>query len=153
MTDTLQALYIPEGWYHATQTLSNFSVSVRYSSREELPGTFYHYLVRGDQKRLSGDYAAAVKLYRLGLAFQRDLNLVVNMGQALERLALYAEAEAAYTEAVERNPREAMHFVRLASLLVSHSSTDSSVALNNLLQRAEAFGLKERVLQLLGDSF
>jgi tetratricopeptide (TPR) repeat protein len=149
----LQALYIPEGWYHASQTSSDHSVSVRYSPPHELPGAFYYYLVRGDAKRAAGDYTAAVKLYRLGLALQRDITIVTHMGMALEQLGLYVEAESAYTEAVERNPRNAQHYVRLANLLVSHAVDDSSVKVGNLLQRADSFGLKEKVLLLLKDAF
>jgi tetratricopeptide (TPR) repeat protein len=126
---------------------------VRFSPPEELPNEHLFYLTRGDAKAAAGDYAAAVKLYRLGLAIRKEVTLLSHMGQALEQLGLYSEAEAAYTEAVERNPREAAHFVSLINLLVSHSTKDNAVSVGQLLQRAESFGLKAQVLRRLKDSF
>jgi tetratricopeptide (TPR) repeat protein len=149
----VQVVYVPEGWYHATQTISDYSISVRYEPPDDLPGEYYYYLRRGDAKAAVQDFAGAVKLYRLGLAIQKDTVLLTHLGRALEQLALYTEAEAAYTEAVERNPRNAFHFVRLINLFVSHAAKDSSERVSELLQRAEAFQLKAEVLRLLKDVF
>ncbi len=149
----MQVVYIPEGWYHATQTISEISVSVRYEPPEDLPGESYYYLQRGNLKAQQKEFAAAVKLYRLGLAIQKDAVLLAQLGRALEELALYTEAEAAYAEAVERNPRSAYHYMRLINLFVSHAKKDSSERVSELLQRADGFQLKAQVLRLLKDVY
>jgi len=148
-----QAVYIPEGWYHATQTLSAESVSVRYQPSDEEAGQYYYYLVRGDQKVASGDAAAAVKLYRLGLAIQKDAVLLSHLGRALEQMGLYVEAEEAYKEAISRSPRDPFLYTLLINLFVSHSSKDASRGIGELLDRAEEFELKSTVLELMKDSF
>ena len=146
-------MYIPEGWYHATQTLTSSSFSLRYSPPDELPGEYLYYLTRGNEKSSIGDYAAAVKLYRLGLAMQKDNSLLLGLGRSLEEMELYAEAEMAFKEAVEWFPFNAMNYVQLMNLFVSHSTKDHSDELNTLLSRADTFGLKATVLSLLQDAF
>lgn len=148
-----QAVYIPEGWYHATQTLSAESVSVRYQPSDEEAGQYYYYLVRGDQKVAAGDAAAAVKLYRLGLAIQKDSKLLSHLGRALEQMGLFVEAEETYKEAISRSPRDPFLYTLLINLFVSHSSKDASRGISELLNRAEEFELKSTVLELMKDSF
>ena len=151
-----QVVYVPEGWLHATKTLSPESLSVRYEPPAEEPGLHYYYLVRGDAKVAAGEFAGAVKLYRLGLAIApRDAALQQHLAYALERLQLFAEAEQAYKEALLRNPRDPYTFALLVNLLVSHSAKgkDASGSVGELLQRAESLQLKDTVLKLMRDVF
>jgi hypothetical protein len=153
MQEAGQVVYIPEGWYHATRTLSNESLSVRYESMQEVPGQYFFYLSRGDQKAAKGDFQGAVKLYRLGVAMQKDTLLLQHLGFSLEKLGLYAEAEDAYKEALKRNPRNAFNYVLLINLFVSHSSSDASVRVGEMLQAADQHQLKDRVLKMMNDAF
>jgi len=148
-----QAVYVPEGWYHATQTLSAESVSVRFTPADEENGKYYYYLARGDQKIVAGDPTAAVKLYRLGLALQKDALLLTHLGHALELLGLFVEAEEAYKDALRRSPRNPFIYTMLINLFVSHSAKDASAGIAELLERAEEFGLKSTVLELMKDVF
>ena len=84
---------------------------------------------------------------------QKDNSLLLGLGRSLEEMELYAEAEMAFKEAVERFPLNAMNYVRLMNLFVSHSTRDHSDELNTLLSRADTFGLKATVLSLLQDAF
>ena len=148
-----QAVYIPEGWYHATETLSENSISVRYQPAGEQAGQYYYYLSRGDQKVAMGDAAAAVKLYRLGLALQKDATLLSHLGRALELLGLFADATEAYKEAIARSPRDPFLYTMLINLYVTQSSKDASTSISELLENAEALNLKSTVLELMKDSF
>ena len=148
-----QVVYVPEGWYHATQTLSAESVSVRFTPADEESGKYYYYLARGDQKIAAGDPTAAVKLYRLGLALQKDAILLMHLGHALEQLGLFVEAEEAYKDALRRSPRNPYVYTMLINLFVSHSAKDASTGIAELLERAEEFGLKSTVLELMKDVF
>lgn len=147
-----QVVYIPEGWYHATQTLSESSLSIRYQPREVEPGSYYYYLVKGDQRAASDDYAAAAKLYRLGLAVQKDAVLYTRLGDALERLGQLTEAEEAYKEGLYCNPRDPYIYAMLVTFFVTHAKKDTSASVGELLQNAATYGLKEMVLKLMNDS-
>ena len=148
-----QVVYIPEGWYHATETLSPYSVSVRFEPPDELSGYHIYYLARGDQRAAEKDYAAAAKLYRVGLAMHKSSALVAHLAYALEQLGLFSEAEEAYREALERSPRDPLSYAALVNFLVSHSTRDASLGVSDLLQRADSYGIKGDVLSLLKDIF
>lgn len=148
-----QVVYIPEGWHHATQTLSETSLSVRYQPRDVESGSYYYYLVKGDQKSHLKEFATAVKLYRLGLAVQKDAVLYTRLGGALEQLGLLAEAEEAYKEGLYRNPRDPHIYAMLVNFLVTHAKKDTSASVSELLQNAATYGLKDTVLELINDAF
>ena len=149
-----QVVYVPEGWYHATKTLTAESVSIRYTAPEEDSGMFYYYLVQGDLKaRVVGDWGAAIKMYRVGLAMQKNNLLLQRLAFALDRHGLPSEAESVYKEALERFPRDPHNYAQFINFLVSRSKTDSSDRVAALLQRADEFGFRDTVLSLVKLSF
>lgn len=148
-----QVVFIPEGWYHAAQTLSETSISVRYQPREVESGSYYFYLVKGDQKAALFEYPTAAKLYRLGLAVQPSAVLFTRLGAALEQQGLLTEAEEAYKEGLNRNPRDPYIYAMLVNFYVSHAKKDTSGSVSTLLENAAAYGLKDAVLELMNDAF
>ena len=61
-----EAVYIPEGWYHATRTLGLESVSVRFQAKAADPNNFYFYLVDGEQRLREKDFNGAIMSFKLG---------------------------------------------------------------------------------------
>ena len=68
-----EAVYIPEGWYHAARTLGLESVSVRFQAKGEDPDNFYFYLVDGEQRLQEKDYNGAIMSFKLGINIYRHL--------------------------------------------------------------------------------
>ena len=63
-----QAIYVPEGWYHAARSLSaSPAVSIRCQAAGEEVDNYYRYLVEGERRVRAQDYAGAIMSFKLGL--------------------------------------------------------------------------------------
>jgi hypothetical protein len=60
-------VFIPEGWYHGTLTTSISSVSIHYEGAGSEGNSLYSYYLQGNTRYTQGDYAGAIRMYKLGL--------------------------------------------------------------------------------------
>ena len=61
-----EAVYVPEGWYHAARTLGMESVSVRLQAKNPDPDNYYYYLMDGERRLRAKDLTGAVMSFKLG---------------------------------------------------------------------------------------
>jgi hypothetical protein len=146
-------VYVPDGWYYATTTLSSESVSIKFAPSATSRSSFLHYMNLGRAKFAEKDYKGAVKMFKLGLAMSRDYFLLQHLALAFEMSGSLEDAETLYKEATEVNPRDPHNYARLVNLLVSFSNRDESAAVSEVLQRAEKAGIQEEVLILVSSDF
>jgi Cupin-like domain/Tetratricopeptide repeat len=146
-----QVLYIPEGYYHATRTLSDYSISVSGRARNTNIGTFYHYVAEGVTRMHSKDYANAIKLFRMGIAVdQNQFALYLLLAVCLETNGEVKEAEGAYKQAIGQNRGHPFAYAGLINLLLNYASDEKrSRDASMWLKEADTRGLKEKVHELL----
>lgn len=142
-------VYVPEGWYHATRTISDLSISISYEPSEEEYGTYYYYLTQGNKKANAKDFKSAIKLYRLGLAIEADVNILQKLAYSYEQEGLLIDAEETYLQAIQRNPRDPYTYALLINLLITHNPKDATSNITDLLHRGETYGLKPSILKLI----
>ena len=141
------------GWYFASYTLSNESISLRYQRAKSDPGSYIYFLEEGRKKEDAGELAAAIKMYKLGLAVTKDIKLIENLARAFESSGAYSEAERMYKEAISINAKNPHNYARLINILVSFSSDDESISVRELLQKASEMGIRHHVLDLTSGIF
>ena len=144
-----EIVYIPEGWYHATRTMSEVSISISYEPSEEEYGTYYYYLIQGNKKANGKDFKSAIKLYRLGLAIEADVNILQRLAYSYEQEGLLIDAEETYLQAIQRNPRDPYTYALLINLLITYNPKDATSNITDLLHRGETYGLKPSILKLM----
>jgi len=144
-----EIVYIPEGWYHATRTTSELSISISYEPSEVEYGTYYYYLTQGNKKLDVKDFKSAIKLYRLGLAIEVDVNLLQKLAYSYEQEGLLVDAEETYLKAIYRNPRDPYTYALLINLLITHNPKDATSNITDLLYRGDNYGLKPSILKLM----
>jgi oxalate decarboxylase/phosphoglucose isomerase-like protein (cupin superfamily) len=156
-----EVLYIPEGWYHATQTISDHSVSLTWElqSSDQTPAAagqkkkvhFYFYLDEGNQRLAVKDFKGAIRMFKMGLAIQRNILLLERLADVYVLSEMYLAAEELYREIIDINPLNPAPYGKLIELLIDHATRDVSDSIAHLLQQAEAKGIKEDVLRLTND--
>lgn len=67
-----QVLYIPEGWLHASITLSNISIAVSQNSIIFKPHSNLYYMAEAVKKGNKGQYEDAVQQLRWALKVQEN---------------------------------------------------------------------------------
>lgn len=158
-----QLVYVPEGWYHATVTVSESSVSLQRYTTQEDRNSYYHYLRVGLSRFNEGDFTGANKMFKLGLALCRDAQLLYFFALSLEKAGLLSQARDALYEMVTKNKSDPTGYVQLIKLLVTHFSDsdssadtkepgDSGVTVAVLLEMAEQNHIRDVVLQHCQDS-
>eukprot|EP01038_Epipyxis_sp_PR26KG_P014073 gene14073-18882_t len=148
-----EVVFIPEGWYHATTTISDISISMRYTLEREDNKNYFYYLSLGNKKSDLGDYVNAIKWYKLGLGLSRNCMLLESLAVALVQIKSYSEAEETYRELILKNPRNPANYAELINLLISYSSKDSSAGIAEIISASEKYGIREQVLFLSSQTF
>mmetsp|Transcript_11168 Transcript_11168/g.16832 ORF Transcript_11168/g.16832 Transcript_11168/m.16832 type:complete len:565 (-) Transcript_11168:98-1792(-) len=149
-----QAVYVPEGWYHAARSLSSSpAVSIRWQAAGEEVGNYYRYLVEGERRMRAQDYAGAVMSFKLGLSITRDVTLLQRLAAVLVLQQSHREAAALYEELLLLNPSDPRNYAHLISLILSSSDGISSMKASDILRKAAEFNLKDTVLRLSQSNF
>jgi oxalate decarboxylase/phosphoglucose isomerase-like protein (cupin superfamily) len=165
-----EVLYIPQGWYHGTQTISPTSVSLSFemtadnnspaqpsgsdgtNKPQKKKNHVLHYLEEGKQRQSDNDYKGAIRMYKMGLAFQRKNPLLLEqLAEVYVLSEMFLAAEDLYHEIIEINPRNPIVYGKLIHLLIEHANKDVSESIANLLKQAEEKGIREEVLKLAND--
>lgn len=148
-----EALFIPEGWYAASSTIlgssddENSTYITLTTPAAEQSGFMYYWSI-GQQRLISGDYAGAIKMFKLGLGISRNLMLLDSMADALNANQQFLASEEFYRESIAINPRNPLTYSKLINLMINHATKDVSTSITELLDQAGAIGLHEKVLEL-----
>ncbi len=86
-------------------------------------------------------------MYTLGLALCRNVTLLQHLGELHRAHGNYSTAEGVFREVLDRNPRDPKGYAQLVNLLLA-SGRDVSKTIGELLERAEAYDLRDEVLQM-----
>lgn len=149
-----QFVYIPEGWYHASQTISdNPSISFIFEQKEPSSPTNYYYYFEEGNHRINehDDYKGALRMYKMGLGIQRNVYLLEKLADVNVLLQNYLTAEELYREVMDLNPLNPIPYGKLIELLINYANKDISDSIASLLKQAEEKGIKEEVLTLAND--
>ena len=119
-----QIVYIPEGYYYATITTSNESISISQLSSFEEAGGFLSYKIDGLKRYNAGDYKGALKSFTLGSKVLYDFSLLYDQALCHEALSDYKQAEDMYKQTLKRNHRYSPAYVRLIRLYLSNKTTN-----------------------------
>lgn len=147
-----QFVYIPEGWYHATDTQADLSVGISFPSTSTSSTSYFHYMIEGYERIKSNDVQGGIRLFKLGLGINRNIQLLEHLADALIKDHSYTAAEDVLREMLQYNPQNPTIYSQLISMMINHANKDVSESISELLDQAERYGLREHVLTLSQES-
>ena len=123
-----QILYIPEGFYYATATLSDDSFLISQLASFEEPGSFLYYKIDGLKRYNSGDYLGALKSFKLASNVNYEYSLLYYQALCHEKMLEYKQAEEFYLKTIKKNSRFSEAYEKLLQLyLYSSNSSDGHI--------------------------
>lgn len=104
----------------------------------------------------AGDYSAAVEAYQQALAYRPNATLWSNLGLCRQRLGQFKEAQDAYENAIQLNPRNAYAYNNLSALFFRDGDYESALeyaqqALEHNARMPQALNTAAVCCGILGD--
>ena len=91
-----EVLYLPEGWYHATISESDLTISVTQQPENAIPGSAYQLGLLGTAAFKKRDYSTAIELYLSSISQVDNFNIRRALGECYEKVGNVAAAESEY---------------------------------------------------------
>lgn len=143
-----EVLYVPEGWYHASDTLSDISIGISFTTLSTQPTSYYHYMSEGIQRIKSNDIQGGIRWFKLGLGINRNIQLLAHYADALILSKSYTAAEEVLREILQENPQDPSIYSKLINMMIDHANKDISESIAELLDQSDKFGIRDDVLSL-----
>jgi hypothetical protein len=143
-----EVLYVPEGWYHASDVLSDIAIGVSFHSIATQPSSYYYYMNEGIQRVRNNDLQGGMRLFKLGLGINRNIQLLKCYADALILAQSYTAAEEVLREILQENPQDPNIYSKLINMMINHANKDISGSISELLDQADQYGIRDTVLFL-----
>lgn len=151
-------LYLPEGYLHASLTLSDLSLSLSQQSPFEEPASQFHYHKQAIDRANRGDLEGAFKALQMatkaitvgsfdsqgeGVVGGETYALCHDMGRILEAQQKIPQAIEMYKRAISLNIQFSPSFERILPLLLNSKDPKQILSAASLVTKAERVGIVE----------
>ena len=130
-----EVLYIPEGWYHATVSLSDLTVAITQQTNHASEDGFYDYTMIGTEAMKERRYEKALNYFSRALSLCYDANILRKIGEAYEKLGNFVQAQRLFLMSIERNYRHPASYIDLIGILIDNKDSRRAEEILELADR------------------